>query len=112
PNPVADRREVSRLRRLVAKAPADLGPAVGVAGDPGQPALFLHHTRPLQVREFRSADLIFEEVVPAKPLALRHDDAPFQKRWKCRGSEGRSAAVPCSPREAATTAQPARTATT
>src|SRR4030095_16430266 len=84
-DPVADRWEVARVRRFMTETAADLGPPVDVAGQAVQPPLFLDDARPLQVQEFLSADLIFEEIVPAKSLALRNEDAPFQERWKMLG---------------------------
>jgi hypothetical protein len=62
-HPVADRGEFGTGPGLVAKAAADFGPSIDIAGHPIEPALFLYDARDSKLREIRT-ELVLKEIVP------------------------------------------------
>ena len=68
-DPIADRGKVGRVHRLVPKPAADLGPAVGVAGNAIKTALLFDDACKAQIAAAEARGLVLEKQSPAKAFA-------------------------------------------
>src|SRR5258707_895527 len=80
-DPITHRRKVGGAGRLMAETSADFCPAIRVAGNSVQTALFFHNARVLQLT--RVISLCFEKRTPPQTFRVKTRRPPLEKRLSC-----------------------------